>query len=138
MTSRTGAWHAKSGGPIPTGGLLAKAAEEIKRAAFKGLSDGADLVLETSQQRVPVLSEADQSKGRVSGELKAGAHTIPDEADGRVAIKYEGPYAAYIHEHMDFKHPNGGQAKYLESALNEKRDQVIQMVADEIRSKTGG
>lgn len=38
-------------------------------------------------------------------------------------------YARYQHEGLDFKHPQGGQAKYLEEPLYEEHQQYLQDLA---------
>jgi hypothetical protein len=72
------------------------------------LAHGAKVVLKDAKERVP----------KESGDLAATGH-IDRDAGGKntVAIKFRGPYARYIHEHLFFKHPHGGEAKYLEVAL---------------------
>jgi hypothetical protein len=72
------------------------------------LAHGAKVILKDAKERVP----------KESGDLAATGH-IDRDAGGKntVAIKFRGPYARYIHEHLFFKHPHGGEAKYLEVAL---------------------
>lgn len=41
-------------------------------------------------------------------------------------------YAAYQHERLDLKHPNGGQAKYQEAPLMEKHGDYLQTIADKV------
>ena len=36
---------------------------------------------------------------------------------GKVTVRYGAAYAAIQHEHTEFHHPGGGQAKYLQSAV---------------------
>ena len=45
-------------------------------------------------------------------------------------------YALIQHEDLSFKHPNGGQAKYLEQPLKENRDRYKKFVADKIKEAT--
>ena len=80
------------------------------------LAHGAKVTLADAKDRVP----------KESGHLASTGH-IDRDAGGRntVAIKFRGPYARYIHEHLFFKHPHGGTAKYLELALLEKGHEAI-------------
>jgi hypothetical protein len=72
------------------------------------LYEGARVVLADSDSRVP----------RESGELVATGIIKRDRAGlNAVAIEYGTPYARWIHEHIHFKHPQGGEAKFLETAL---------------------
>ena len=41
-------------------------------------------------------------------------------------------YAHYQHEGMDLKHPHGGQAKFLETALHAGADTYLQSIADRV------
>ena len=45
-------------------------------------------------------------------------------------------YALIQHEDMSFKHPNGGEAKYLERPMNENRNRYKKMIADKIKEAT--
>lgn len=82
------------------------------RAKSKGLSQdlahGAKVVLDDARDRVPKESGHLASTGRIKRN-RGGVNTV--------AITFSGPYARWIHEHLFFKHPRGGQAKYLEDAL---------------------
>jgi hypothetical protein len=46
------------------------------------------------------------------------------------SVEYDQPYAKYQHEGLNFKHPQGGQSKYLESAMQERFTQYLERVAD--------
>lgn len=128
MPGTRGQWYAVTGGNLAPGAQ--HAAKEVRDAMMKALAEAGEEVLELSAERVPVLDEADQSKGRTSGKLRSTAKLKEDPERLRVALSYGTPYAAYIHEHLDFAHPNGGQAKFLESAINESRDTIAAKLAD--------
>lgn len=69
---------------------------------------GAQLVLADSKERVP----------KDSGDLATSGHIKRDRGgNNTVAIVYTSVYAHWIHEHLHFKHPHGGEAKFLETAL---------------------
>lgn len=56
----------------------------------------------------------------VPGEhLRDSGHIEFREAPGALIAEviFDGPYAAKQHEHREYKHPHGGQAKYLERNL---------------------
>jgi hypothetical protein len=136
MPGKKGEWYAVTGGNLAPG--TQHAAREIRDAAMRGLADAAGDVLDLAKDRVPVLDPADESKGRTSGKLRDTAKMAEDAARLRVALSFGTPYAAYIHEHMEFKHPDGGQAKFLETAILESRDAVAAAVAEAIRKVTEG
>lgn len=82
------------------------------RAKSKGLAadmaEGAKTVLDEAVALVPKESGDLAASGRIK-QNRGGTNTV--------AITFGGPYARWIHEHMWFKHPQGGQAKYLEAAM---------------------
>lgn len=135
MPGTKGQWHAVTGGNLAPGAQ--HAAREVRDAAMKALAEAGQEVLDLSKGRVPVLDPADESKGRTSGKLRSTAKLTEDPGRLRVALSYGTPYAAYIHEHMDFAHPTGGQAKFLETAIIESRDEVAATIAGAIRKVTG-
>jgi len=52
----------------------------------------------------------------------------------RASISFNTPYAAYVHEDLDAYHPRGGQAKYLESTLNESRPYLLGRVVRRVKA----
>jgi hypothetical protein len=85
-----------------------------------------------------ILSEAKHLVPKESGDLAAGGHINRDRGGANtVAIIFRGPYARYIHEHMFFKHPHGGQAKFLEDAMLLKGKQAINDAGDKFWRRIG-
>ena len=70
-------------------------------------------ILDRAQTKVPVDTGFLKSTGRVK-QIKDGFEVV-----------YDADYAIYVHEDIDAKHPNGGQAKYLEEAYYEVMSEVI-------------
>lgn len=67
---------------------------------------------EETQDRVPVKSGKLKASGRIS--VRAGEKQLTAK------ILYGGdgvPYALIVHENLEHDHPNGGQAKYVESVV---------------------
>jgi len=95
-------------------GLARAALNTGKQGALRMASEA---VLGESNNRVPVRD----------GDLRDSGTTAVsgDEA----AIGYDTPYAARQHEEIGWNHPNGGQAKFLETALNDRADDVMQILA---------
>jgi hypothetical protein len=57
-----------------------------------------------------------------TGDLRANCTVGPLKQDGGevyVTVGYDLPYAIVQHERLDFNHPKGGNAKYLEKPYNE-------------------
>ena len=71
---------------------------------------------------------------RRSGAMAASARV--ESAAGKVTVRYGTAYAAIQHERADFHHPNGGQAGYLRSIMeNPATAQAAeQMLAEELRA----
>jgi hypothetical protein len=53
-------------------------------------------------------------------------------------VRFNEKYAAVQHERTEFKHPKGGEAKYLERAAIEKREQVREKVGEALNELFGG
>ena len=99
-------------------------AAQVRAHVEDALAEGAQVILDRSDELVP----------KESGDLAASG-SVNKGASGTntVAIKYSSVYARYIHENMQFKHPTGGSAKFLELAMNEKGSDAISKTGDEIR-----
>lgn len=104
-----------------------KAAAAEKKGAATGLYLGAEHVLEESTRLVPLLE----------GTLERSGVASVDAGGLRAAVSYDTVYAVIQHEAMDFNHPRGRQAKYLEQPLNSERGKVLEVIAREIKSSLG-
>lgn len=94
-----------------------------RAAAARGLALGVEHVLQVSRSRVP-LEE---------GTLERSGTATVDEANLRGAVAYDTPYAVRQHEDLTLRHDDGRQAKYLESALEDERATVGEIIAAQIR-----
>lgn len=92
--------------------LRARVAENLPDA----MQEGADVILRDSDERIPKESGHLVGTGKVAGE-RGGTNTV--------GITYAGPYARWIHEHLFFKHPHGGEAKFLETAMLTKGGDAV-------------
>jgi len=91
--------------------VLKSIPEKAKEAAVKQLKiDMLDLQGK-ARDKAPVLT------GDLKGSADSGASAAVTGVEGFVS--FDTPYATRQHEDMDYKHPNGGQAKYLEQPLKE-------------------
>lgn len=101
----------------------------VREAAVEALQAAGELIADEADRRIP----------RDSGELAQSRKVDVDAGRLVVDITYGGrgglpqAYAIRQHEDLDLQHPRGGQAKYLEQALEEHKDDVFQMIADDIR-----
>lgn len=89
------------------------APEKAKGQVERELQDiGSDLMGE-AQRRAPVDT----------GDLRGSAFT---ETENMVCtVGFTEPYALRQHEGVDFAHPRGGEAKFLENPYKEKKDKYI-------------
>lgn len=89
---------------------------EESRDMSADVADGAKLILEDADRRVP----------KESGDLAATGSVKEDRGGlNAVGITYTSVYARWVHEHLHFKHPAGGEAKFLETALLTKGEAAI-------------
>lgn len=106
------------------------AIEKMLAAAVEGLQLAGENVLQKSNQHVPLLEGTLERSGTVTSERAGQSATA--------AISYDTPYAVAQHEDLTYRHPEGRNAKFLENAWNETRDQTLNIVATSIRKVTGG
>lgn len=99
--------------------------KETEGAASRGLRKGAELVLQRSNVRVPIQTAVLEQSGVAS-------------VDGlKAAVSYNTPYAKRQHEDMTLRHDPGRSAKFLEKALTESTQDILDLVATEIRRELG-
>lgn len=69
-----------------------------------------------------------------TGDLRgSGASEVITEGQQDIgAVGFGTPYAVIQHESLDFDHPNGGEAKYLERPYLENKERYKQRLGDEL------
>jgi hypothetical protein len=68
------------------------------------------------------------------GRLRASAYTTPPTQNNMVVeVGFGTEYALRQHEGTNFNHPRGGQAKYLENAINQQSAGMANRLADRIK-----
>lgn len=105
----------------------------ITGAAEAAVEQAAQAVLEESQRLVPVDTGALKDSGRVTRDGLEAVISYGEEDPANTAA-----YAVAQHERLDFHHPGGGQAKYLETAMNTRGEQVGTILAESIRRAMTG
>ena len=139
-----------------------EAVDKIEHGSVQGLADALRYVGTESQKKAPV--EYGDLRGSleisIDGTVIAkGVNNNPPGADGKRAknphvelaevaeppdsgkvgrISYNAPYAADQHEHTEYDHPKGGQAKYLESVLASEKNTILQLIAGGIINNLEG
>jgi len=102
---------------------------KVQVAAERGLYLWAEEVLTEATKQVPLEYGTLQDSGQ--------AHP-PDPGTLRAAVSYNAPpYDIYQHEALDWNHPRGRKAKYLEDPLNASKAKGLALVAAEIKKALG-
>lgn len=103
--------------------IISAMPDEIENAL---IGDANDVILPLAQSRCPVKT----------GELRDSGSVGTPEYDGHeviVPIGFSASYAVFVHENLEARHPNGGQAKFLESALNDTASGAITRIGNRIK-----
>lgn len=123
-----------------------KIAEEV---GLKALRTGAEAILTEAIDEAPIDTGTLRRSGTVTvGKLPDGAQVYAKAESGTemkdafpgvagkgkaVYISFNTPYALRQHEELDYNHPRGGKAKYLEGPFNRLKKKVVKMT--ELRIK---
>jgi len=123
-----------------------KIAEE---AGLKALRTGAEAILTEAIDETPIDTGTLRRSGTVTvGALPDGAQVYEAAESGRdmkdafpdpvgkekaVYISFNTPYARRQHEELDYEHPRGGKAKYLEDPFNRNKNKVLKYADKQIR-----
>ncbi|SMB97780.1 hypothetical protein SAMN00808754_1942 [Thermanaeromonas toyohensis ToBE] len=70
-----------------------------------------------------------------TGDLRANCSVSPLQREGNqvwVKVGYDLPYSIVQHERLDFNHPKGGKAKYLEDPFNDNARKYERYIANEV------
>lgn len=99
-------------------------------AIAKAGQDGADVIGDASQKLVPRQPFEDK---RGQGHL-ADAMTSRYVGGNIAEVRYRSVYAHWVHEGVEFNHPYGGSAKYLEIPTIVEYRNILDAVADAFRA----
>lgn len=103
----------------------ATVADAITYAAGNGVYEAAEALLDQAIEKTPLQD----------GVLRASG--IASQEGLTAAVSFNTPYAVVQHEALGFRHPNGGEAKYLETPANSFGETMEAIVAETIRRETG-
>jgi hypothetical protein len=99
--------------------------ETHPEAVEAGLFAVGNNIMTVAKERVPVDLGALRASGYVSEPQREGGSVVVELGFGGAAAAY----AVRQHEDLSLNHPGGGQAKFLESALDEARPSLASKVA---------
>lgn len=79
------------------------------------------------------VDEAPVDTGDLRGNCTA---VLFNSGKPEVHVGYNLPYAIVQHERLDFNHPMGGKAKYLEDPYNRNKEKYVRHIANRIKGGT--
>lgn len=105
----------------------------VRAAAEEAAESAGQLILDASQELVPVDTGALKASGRLVHEDGAQVAIVYGQEDGAGRDGQDtAAYAVPQHERLDFQHATG-QAKYLETALHGSSERVADTVVTVVR-----
>lgn len=108
--------------------------EGMRRAPVKeGTLRGSGVAKLNDEQTAHTEEGATATQTQIIKDFEAGRiglQRMVNELIGEVA--FNTPYATVQHEMVEFNHPHGGEAKYLEKPLNEKAEIYTKNLAEAI------
>lgn len=93
----------------------------------------AHALLDASQPLVPVEEGVLKASGRVVRDETGQAVTYGKDDDGDGTHAPSNQYAAIQHEDLTLNHPNGGQAKFLETPMHSAHEAILAAGAAEMK-----
>lgn len=97
---------------------------DVTRGARRGLRKGGQALRRAAIPRTPV----DTSN------MRGSYHVNEKQGGEEVVVSNDAPYSVTQHERMDYHHDEG-EAKFLENALAAERDNILAIIATEIRAE---
>ena len=98
----------------------------VEKAAQDALREVAEQTLERSNELSPTLTGESDESGFVAVD------------DLTATVGYSSLVSLLQHEKLEWQHPRGGQAKFLETAAAEMEQQVEPIMAQKVREALGG
>lgn len=97
--------------------------EAARERGADGVTAAAEFLLEEANRTVPIEEGTLMRSGDVSSDRQAL----------RARVSYGTPYARRQHEALNYRHPGGRRAKWLELTFSEQRGRVLEHLASRIR-----
>jgi len=128
---------------------IKEAVKIAEEAALKALRTGAEAILTEAIDETPIDTGTLRRSGTVTvGALPDGEQVYEAAESGTemkdafsdkigkeraVYISFNTPYARRQHEELDYEHPRGGKAKYLETPFNANKKKVLQYAKKQVK-----
>ena len=126
--------------------FLKKFPKGAQHATAFGMYDAAQHIMALARERAPIGPSPDP-RGRPShpGALRGGAYADTPTINARgitLDMGFAGLPEAYMvkqHEDMSYNHPQGGQAKFFSSAVDDRKAETKRIIASYVNAfiKTG-
>lgn len=92
----------------------------VVEAAANGMLEATEALLALAVDQTPWVEHTLRNSGTTSVEING------NEVHG--AVGFNTPYARRQHEELDWNHPNGGNAKFLEKPANQFGPEMLAIV----------
>lgn len=103
-------------------------AAAVEAASVRGVNRAAERLKALAVEQTPWQD----------GDLRGSAQVTPAvTGDVRAIVSFDTPYAVRQHEELGYRHPRGGNPKYLERPLREQAGELRGIIAAEIRRAHG-
>ena len=128
---------------------IKEAVKIAEEAGLRALRTGAEVILTEAIDETPIDTGTLRRSGTVTvGALPDGAQVYeaaesgtemkdafpgPEGKEKAVYISFNTPYARRQHEELDYEHPRGGKAKYLETPFNRNKKKVLQYAEKQVK-----
>lgn len=106
---------------------------ELAAAGAVAVEAAAQTLLAASQPLVPVEQGILKASGRVEVDGLHAAVTYGRDDDGTEKHAPSNQYVVPQHESLEFHHPNGGQAKFLEDPMHAEHDAIAAAMGAPLR-----
>ncbi|MCL6611180.1 MAG: hypothetical protein K6T66_06545 [Peptococcaceae bacterium] len=110
---------------------------EFKWYGDKAVSRAMQAAIQTIQTCAADLQGKSAMQAPIdTGDLRANCSVSPLQREDKqvwVKVGYDLPYAIVQHEHLEYQHPKGGKAKYLEDPYKENAAKYERFIKDAVK-----
>jgi hypothetical protein len=125
---------------VPDGQYL-KGLADVTGRIGQLISKQENVTVESMREITADIHEGAAARAPVeTGTLRGTAYDEVETQDTQVigSVHFPEPYAATQHEHVEYDHPLGGEAKYLEKEMLEKAEKIRDQLGAELSKLFGG
>lgn len=100
-------------------------APQVAAKAKDGMLEACEVLLAHAVDQTPWVEHHLRNSGTT--DVASQGETVTG------VVSFNTPYARIQHEALDFHHPNGGNAKFLERPANQFGDELLQIIGANLR-----